>query len=64
MGWLIDEDDLKFTRAEIEDLEPDYVVEELKKDAAALYEKREQEFTSPIMREVERGVLLRNVRCV
>ena len=61
MGWLIDEDDLKFTRAEIEDLEPDYVVEELKKDAAALYEKREQEFTSPIMREVERVVLLRNV---
>ena len=31
MGWLIDEDDLKFTRAEIEDLEPDYVVEELKR---------------------------------
>ena len=61
MGWLIDEDDLKFTRAEIEDLEPDYVVEELKKDAAALYEKREQEFTSPIMREVGRVVLLRNV---
>ena len=37
------------------------MVEELKKDAAALYEKREQEFTSPIMREVERVVLLRNV---
>ncbi len=61
LGWLIGPDDLKFSKAEIEELEPGFAAEELKKKAAALYEKREEEFTSPIMREVERVVLLRNV---
>ena len=61
MGWLIGEDDLKFSRSEIEDLEPEFVVKELAEKASALYEQREQEFTEPVMREVERVVLLRNV---
>ena len=37
------------------------MVTELKNKADELYQKKEQEFTSPIMREVERVVLLRNV---
>ncbi len=61
MGWLIGEDDFQFTKAEIEELEPEYMVDQLTEKAAALYESREKEFTSPIMREVERVVLLRNV---
>ncbi|MCH5353863.1 MAG: preprotein translocase subunit SecA [Acutalibacter sp.] len=61
MGWLIDEGDLNFTKSEIEDLEPEFVVRELQEKAAELYEKREQEFTSSVMRELERVVLLRNV---
>ncbi len=60
-GWLIGESDLHFSKAELEDLEPEFVVEELQKKAAGLYEKREEQFTSPVMREVERVVLLRNV---
>ncbi len=61
LGWLIGPEDLHFTRSELEDLEPDFVAKELKDKAAALYQKREEEFTPQIMREVERVVLLRNV---
>lgn len=61
MGWLIGEEDFKFTRSQLEELEPEYVVSELQKKAQALYERREAEFTPPVMREVERVVLLRNV---
>jgi len=61
LGWLIGPEDLRFTKSEFEDLEPEFVVKELREKAAALYEKREEEFTSPVMREVERVVLLRNV---
>ena len=61
LGWLIGPEDLHFTKSEIEDLEQEHVVNELQKKADELYERKEQEFTSPIMREVERVVLLRNV---
>ncbi len=61
LGWLIGPEDLKFTRSQVEDLEPEFVEKELWEKAQSLYEKREEEFTSPIMREVERVVLLRNV---
>ena len=61
MGWLIGPDDLHFKKSELEDMEPDYVTEELRKKAEELYGKREEEFTAPVMREVERVVLLRNV---
>mgnify|MGYP000137515515 CR=1 FL=1 len=45
----------------MEDLEPEHVVTELKNRADAIYAAKEKEFTPPIMREVERVVLLRNV---
>mgnify|MGYP000205282166 CR=1 FL=1 len=61
LGWLIGPEDLHFTPSQMEDIEPDQITGELQEMARALYEKREQEFTSPIMREVERVVLLRNV---
>ncbi len=61
MGWLIGPEDLRFTKSEIEELEPEFAVKELREKAEALYEKREEEFTPQIMREVERVVLLRNV---
>ncbi len=60
-GWLLEESDLHFTKAELEDLEPEFVTKELQEKAAALYERREEEFTPSVMREVERVVLLRNV---
>ena len=61
MGWLIGEDDLHFTKDEIEELDPEFVVNELQKKAHELYEKREQEFTPAITRELERVILLKNV---
>lgn len=61
LGWLIKEDELDYSKAEIEDLDPEFVANELKDKAAALYEAREKEFTEPVMREVEHVVLLRNV---
>ena len=61
MGWLIGPEDLHFTKSEIEDLEPEHVATELKNKADVIYQAKEAEFTSPIMREVERVVLLRNV---
>ena len=61
LGWLIGPEDLHFSKSEIEDLEPEHVTKELQEKADQLYERKEQEFTSPIMREVERVVLLRNV---
>ena len=61
MGWLIGEEDLTFSPQEVEDLEPSYMKGELFKKARELYERREEEFTPPIMREVERVVMLRSV---
>ena len=61
LGWLIGEDDLQFPTDEIEDLDPEFVVNELQKKAHELYEKREQEFTPAITRELERVILLKNV---
>jgi len=61
MGWLIGEDDLNYNSREIEDLEPEFAKEVLWKKAQELYEKREEEFTPPVMRELERVVLLKTV---
>jgi preprotein translocase subunit SecA len=61
MGWLLSENDLHFTKSELEELEPEFAIDVLQKKALALYESKEREFTSPIMREVERVVLLRVV---
>ena len=61
MGWLIGPEELRFTKSEVEDLEPEHVVTELKNRADAIYAAKEKEFTPPFMRGVERVVLLRNV---
>lgn len=60
-GWLIDDGDLKYTKNQIEELDSADVKNFLKKKAQELYDRREAEFTSPVMREVERMVLLKNV---
>ncbi len=61
LGWMITDRDLKYTKDEIEELDPETVSEELKEKAKELYERREEAFTPKIMREVERVVLLKNV---
>ncbi|MCI9256805.1 preprotein translocase subunit SecA [Acutalibacter sp.] len=61
MGWLIGPEDLDYTAREIEDLDPEFVKNELYQKAQALYQQREEAFTLPIMREVERVVMLKSV---
>ena len=51
----------RFTPSEVENLEADYVIDEIYKKAEAIYENREKVFGSPLMRELERVVLLKNV---
>ena len=60
-GWLLRDDELKFTTTELEDLEPEFLIDFITKRAKEMYEAREAEFGSEIMRELERVVLLKNV---
>ena len=61
MGWMIAPTELRFDAQGLEDLEAEKVVAFLKERAEKIYAAREVEFTEPIMREVERTVLLKNV---
>ena len=60
-GWLLGDDELKYTPDEIEALEPEYLINVITERAMELYEKREQEFGPQLTRELERVVLLKNV---
>lgn len=61
MGWLLTPQDLIYTKDEIEQLEPDFVKNQLIEKAKVLYEERETNFGEEICRELERVVLLKNV---
>ena len=52
---------VRFTEEELREKTAEDVTEAFTAAAAAYYEQKEQEFTSPVMREVERVVLLRVV---
>ena len=58
-GWMLQDDELRYTADELENLEPDYVINLIDERAMTLYEQREQEFGAPLMRELERVVLLK-----
>lgn len=61
MGFITAPEDLRYTKSEREDLEKKQIEEFLQNKVMSLYEAKEQEITPPIMREVERVVLLKNV---
>ena len=61
MGWMIAPEELIYTPQALEDLEPAEVIAFLKERAQKIYDAREAEFTEPVMRELERMVLLKNV---
>ena len=61
MGWLTTHDDLRYTTEQLGEITDDEIKRQLKERAEKLDAAREEQFTSPIMREVERVVLLRNV---
>ena len=61
LGWLLDENDLKYSLDELEDTSVDDITKIIVDKANALYEEREKTFGSELMRELERVVLLKNV---
>ena len=61
LGMFLDEDDIEFTNEELNDLAPEALIDEIYEDALDVYERKEEEYTSNVMRELERVILLRNV---
>ena len=61
LGWLTTDSDLRYTTAELAEVTDQQIKDLLQARAEELYQKREEQFTPPIMREIERVVLLRNV---
>lgn len=61
MGYITTDKDLKYTVEELGDLEKSDIIQTLTEKAMAIYEKREQELTTSVMREIERVVLLKVV---
>ncbi|MBQ3817397.1 MAG: SEC-C domain-containing protein, partial [Clostridia bacterium] len=61
LGWVTANDDLRFSTEELNRLKVEDVSDMLKEKAHENYAKREAEFGSETMREVERVMLLRSV---
>ncbi len=60
-GWLTTDDDLRYEGDELESTQPQDIKDFLFSRAKAIYEAKEKEYGSPIMREIERVILLRCV---
>ncbi len=60
-GWITSPGDLTFTTEELGNTSREEVARTLKDKADAIYAAREKEFTPPLMREIERVMLLRSV---
>ena len=60
-GWLSKEDDFRFTPQEQEDAEASDLAETLINRAMEIYDAKEKQYGSPMMREIERVVLLKTV---
>ena len=61
LGWITSPEDLQYTTDGLNSLTSEKVAESLKEKAHAIYAKREEEFGSSTMREIERVMLLRSV---
>ncbi|HHZ05922.1 MAG TPA: preprotein translocase subunit SecA [Clostridiales bacterium] len=60
-GWILNDDDLKYSIEDLEDMEKIDIVEELQKRALELYEENEKLLAEDTMREMERVYLLKSV---
>ena len=60
-GWLLNENDLKYTTDELNGLEKGDIEEYILKKIDGVYSEKEREFGESTMREVERVMLLRSV---
>ena len=61
LNWILDKGDLKFTPATLGETSKEEIAQFIKDKAHEIYEKREAAFGSPLMREIERVMLLRSV---
>lgn len=61
LGWLLTSNDLNYSEEEIKSVSKEQITEFLLDKMEEKYAQREAQFTSPIMRELERVALLRNV---
>ncbi len=61
IGFLTMPDDLVYTTDELNDIKKSDITEMLTERAEAIYAAKEMEYSSEVMREVERVILLRNV---
>lgn len=61
LGLFLGLEDFQFTKEELDDLTADSIKNQLKDRAHEVYAAKEQALGSPIMRELERVILLRNV---
>lgn len=60
-GWLTDNSDFNYSTSDLNKLEKEDIAELLKKRANEICDKKEEEYGSNMMREIERVMLLRSV---
>ena len=60
-GWITSPSDFNFTTEELGNISRQEIAENLKEKARRIYDIREEEFGSDLMREIERVMLLRSV---
>uniref|UniRef100_UPI0026EDB59A preprotein translocase subunit SecA n=1 Tax=Ruminococcus flavefaciens TaxID=1265 RepID=UPI0026EDB59A len=61
LGWLIGPEDLTFTEEELQEVSKEDIVNALSTKAGEIYQAKEDEYGSEIMRELERVILLKVV---
>lgn len=61
LGWLLTEDDLKFSDSELNAMKSEDIKDFIWEKAHALYQQREEDYGSDVMRELERVVMLKCV---
>ena len=61
LGWLAKDTDFRYSGDELNGLTQEKVIQVLMDRAGEIYAAKEQKYGAPLMREVERMVLLRNV---
>jgi len=61
LGWLINEEDLTFDEDDMDEVEKEDIRNALKEKAGEIYQAKEEEYGSDIMRELERVILLKVV---
>ena len=61
LGWLIDDEDLSFTDEELKIVTREEITNALNQKCGEIYQAKEEEYGSEVLREVERVILLKVV---